>query len=123
MPVLRNPQVNAQMGFAPLKLMDIASGRITAKLYLKITSTMAIYERAHAFQVKEATLTNLPMDFNCVFAAFGVQLNASLTVEGLLSNWQCYFKKRWMDFTHLTILSLHKSNSDCINNTTVAGSP
>ncbi len=98
MSALWDPQVDAQMGFDPLKLVDIASGHITVKLYLKITSTMAIYERAHAFQVKEATLTNLPMDFNCVFAAFGVQLNASLTVEGLLSNWQCYFKKQWMDF-------------------------
>ncbi len=87
MPVLRNPQVNAQMGFAPLKLVDVAIGHITMKLYPKITSTMPIYKHAHAFQVNKAALMNLPTELNLVFAAFGAQLNASSTVKGLLSNW------------------------------------
>jgi hypothetical protein len=82
------------MGFAPLELVDIAISRITAKLYPKITSTMPIHECAHAFQVNKAPLTNLPTDFNLVLSVFGAQLYASLTVKGLLSNWQHYFKER-----------------------------
>jgi hypothetical protein len=41
------------MGFAPLKLVDVAVGRVFVKLYPRITATMPVYKRAHAFQVRE----------------------------------------------------------------------
>ncbi len=65
---------------------------------------MPIHEHAHAFQVNKAALMNLPTDFSLVLDAVSVQLNASSTVEGIISNWRCFFHKRWMDFDHLTIL-------------------
>jgi hypothetical protein len=68
---------------------------------------MPVHERGHAYQVNKATLTNLPADFRLILDACGMQLNASLTVKGIMSDWRCYFKDRWMDFGHLTILSFH----------------
>ncbi len=59
-------------------------------------------------------------DLQFVINAFGSQLNASLTVEGILSDWCRFFNKQWMDFAHLTILLFHASNGDCINTTTTA---
>ena len=62
-------------------------------------------------------------DLQFVINAFGSQLNASLTVEGILSNWRWFFNKRWIDFAHLTILLFHALNGDCINTTTTAANP
>jgi hypothetical protein len=122
--VPRNPQVNAKMGFAPLKLVDMAVSHVSVKLYPRITATMPVYERAHAFQVNKTALTNLPgMDFGLVLDAFGTQLNSSSTVEGLISDWQRFLKEQWMDFNHHAILFFHKSNGERIVNTTVAGHP
>jgi hypothetical protein len=98
---LKDPAVFDQMGFAPLNLIYVLIGRVSAKLYPKISLAMPIHERTHAFQVNKAALTNLPTDFCLNLDAFGVQLNASLTVKGILSNWRRFFKDRWMDFVHL----------------------
>jgi hypothetical protein len=94
------------MGFAPLKLVDMAVSHVSVKLYPRITATMPVYERAHAFQVNKTALTNLPgMDFGLVLDRFGTQLSSSSIVEGLISDWQRFFKERWMDFNHLVITS------------------
>ena len=94
MSVPRNPQVNAEMGFAPLELVEVAVGRISVKLYLRITARMPVYERAHAFQVNKTALSNLlGTDFGLVLDAFGMQLNSSSTVEGLINDWR-FFSKR-----------------------------
>jgi hypothetical protein len=75
-----------EMGFAPLDLVDVPIGRITVKLYPKITPAMPVHERAHAFQVNKATLKDLSTNLRLVTDAFGAQLNASLTLKGILSN-------------------------------------
>jgi hypothetical protein len=51
---------------------------------------------------------------------FGAQLNASLTVKGILSGLRCFFQELWMDFRHLSILSLHNSQGARMDNTTTA---
>ena len=111
------------MGFTPLDLVDVPVGRMTIKLYPKITPVMPVHERAHAFQVNKATLKDLPTDLRLVIDAFGAQLNASLTVEGILSNWRRYFNERWMDFAYLVIHSFHNAQGNRIDDTTTAGDP
>jgi hypothetical protein len=120
---LKNPVIFDQMGFAPLNLVNVSISHISTKLYPKISLTMPVHECSHAFQVHKATLTNLPMDFCLILDAFGMQLNASLTVEGILSNWRRFFKDWWMDFAHLTILSFHRSNDNRIDDTILATTP
>ncbi len=112
-----------EMGFAPLDLVDVPVGRITVKLYPRISPAMPVHERAHAFQVNKAALKDLPTDLRLVTDAFGAQLNGSSTVKGILSDWHRYFNKRWMAFNYLTILSFHDSQGACIDNTTIAGDP
>jgi hypothetical protein len=108
------------MGFTPLELVDVSIGPILAKLYPKITPSMPVY---HTFQVNKAALTNLPTDFCLVLDVFGVQLNTSSTMEGIISDWRHFLHKWWMNFDHLTILSFHKTNSNCINETTIPNQP
>jgi hypothetical protein len=120
---LKDPAVFDQMGFTPLDLVDVSIGRISTKLYPKISLAMPVHERAHAFQVNKAALTNLPTGFCLILDAFGAQLNASLMVEGILSDWHRFFKDQWMDFAHLTILSFHRLNGDRIVDTTLAANP
>ena len=55
--------------------------------------------------------------------AFGAQLNASLTVKGILSDWRRYFNEQWMDFAHLVIHFFHKAQGNRIDDTTTAGNP
>jgi hypothetical protein len=81
---------------------------------------MPVHEHTHVFQVNKSTQKDLPTNFQLVIDAFGVQLNASLTVEGILSDWRRFFQERWMNFTNLLILSFHRSNGDRIDTTTTA---
>ncbi len=75
-----------EMGFAPLDPVDVFVGRMSVKLYPKITPSMPVYERAHAFQVIKAVLKDLSTNLRLIIDNFGSQLNASSTVEGILSN-------------------------------------
>ena len=112
LPKIATPQdkpVVHEMGFAPLDPVNVSVGRMSVKLYPKITPSMPVYERAHAFQVNKAALMDLPTDLCLIIDNFGSQLNASSTVEGILSNWRHFFIKRWIDFGHLAILSFHNS--------------
>ncbi len=84
----QDSRVVYEMGFAPLDLVDVPVGCMTGKLYPKITPAMPVQERVHAFQVNKATLKDLPTNLRLVVDAFGAQLNASSTVEGILSNWR-----------------------------------
>ena len=95
------------MGFVPLNLIDVSVGRINVKLYPPLTKDMPVHERGHAYQVNKAALTNLPVDFSLILDTFDAQLNATLMVKGIMSDWHRYFKDRWMDFGYLTILSFH----------------
>ncbi len=112
-----------EMGFALLDLVDVPVGHIMVKLYPKTMPAMPVHKRAHAFQVNKATLKDLPTDLQLVTDAFGAQLNASSTIERILSNWQRYFNKCWMAFNFLTIQSFHDLQGACIDDTTIAGNP
>ena len=116
----QDSRVVYEMGFALLNLVDVPVGRMTIKLYPKSTPAMH-HECAHAFQVNKATLKDLLADMRLVIDAFGAQLNASWTVEGILSNCRRYFNERWMDFAHLVIHSFHNLQGNQIGDTTTAG--
>jgi hypothetical protein len=79
------------MGFTPLELISVNVGRISVKSYPKIDPLIPIFERAHTFQVNKTTLMNLPTNFKLIIDVFSAQLNASLMVEGILSDWRQYF--------------------------------
>ncbi len=83
-----NPNITSDMGFTPLDLINITVRRVTTKVYPKITPTMQIFDCAHAWQINKTALYNLPADFKLIIDAFGAQLNATLTVEGIVSNWK-----------------------------------
>ena len=108
------------MGFAPLDSVNVPVGRMIVKLYPKIIALMPVHEREHAFQVNKLALKDLPTNLWLVIDAFGAQLNASLTVEGILSKWRHFFQEHWMNFGHLSILSFHNSQGARMDNTTTA---
>ncbi len=116
----QDSRVVHKMGFAPLDPVDVSVGRMNIKLYPKIMPLMPVYEHVHAFQVNKTTLKDLPTNLWLIIDAFGSQLNASLTVEGILSDWRRYFLEHWMDFGNLTILSFHNSRGNWMDNTTTA---
>jgi hypothetical protein len=120
---LKDSAIYDQMGFAPLNLVDMLVGHINIKLYPPLTKDMPVHEHGHAYQVNKAALTNLPADFSLVLDAFGMQLNASLMVKGIMSDWRRFFNDHWMDFGHLTILFFHQLDGNRIDDTTVADDP
>ena len=85
----------------------IYNHRINVKLFPSLSKGMPVHECGDAYQVNKAALTNLLADFSLILDAFGMQLNASLTVKGIMSDWHHCFKNRWMDFGHLNVLSFH----------------
>jgi hypothetical protein len=91
---LKDSAVYDQMGFALLDLVNVSVGHINIKLYPLFTKDMPVHERGHAYQINKAALTNLPADFSLILDAFGMQLNASLTVKGIMSDWRHLFKDR-----------------------------
>jgi hypothetical protein len=115
-----NPNAISEMDFTPLDLVGITVGHVSAKLYPKITSTMQIFDRAHAWQINKTALFNLPVDFKLVINAFGAQLNATSTVKGIVSNWKRFFADHWYNFHHLTIMLFHNSEGTVMNDTTTA---
>jgi hypothetical protein len=118
-----NPNVISDMGFTPLDLVDITIGRVTAKVYPKITPTMQIFDHAHAWQINKTALYNLPADFKLIIDAFGAQLNATSTVKGIMSGWKRFFSDHWYNFNHLMIMSFHNLEGRVINDTTTVATP
>ncbi len=112
--------VNAT-GFTSQDLVKIHVGTVTAKVYPKILPAIAVFERAHAFQVNKTTLTNLQANLCLLFDAFSRQLNVTSTVNSIDSDWKRHFNKHWHDFNNLTILSFHNSAGNEINGTTLPG--
>jgi hypothetical protein len=88
MSMLHESAVVDAMGFMPLDLVDIHVGRMIVKLYPKIGLAMKIWKHAYAFQIAKASLTNLPMELKLIIDAFGAQLNASSTTEGIISDFK-----------------------------------
>ncbi len=73
-------------GLTPQDLVKICVGSVTAKVYPKILPTVAVFKWTHAFQVDKTALTNLQNNLRLVFDAFGGQLNATSTVDGIYSD-------------------------------------
>jgi hypothetical protein len=111
------------MGFVPLDPVNVPIGRLMAKHYPKIKALIPVHEHVHSFQANKAALTDLPTNFHIMLDAFGTQLNASATMEGIQSKWRHFFQDHWMNFCHLTILSFHHSAGDHIANTTTRHRP
>jgi hypothetical protein len=111
------------VGFTPQDLVEIGVGSVTAKVYPKILPTMVVFKRAHTFQVNMPALTNLQADLRLVFNAFGSQLYATSTVNGIYSDWKCHFNEHWHNFNNLTILSFHNLAGNQINDNTLPGNP
>jgi hypothetical protein len=110
-------------GFTPQDLVKICVGSVTAKMHLKILPTMAVFEHAHTFQVNNTALTNLQANLRLAFNAFGRQLNATSTVDGIYSDLKCHFNEHWHKFNNLTILYFQNSTGNQINNITLPGNP
>ena len=88
-----DPRAVFAMGFAPLGLVDVSVGQLHVKVYPKIGPSMVfVYECAHAFQIAKVALENLPTNLHLILDPFRAQLNASSTVEGILSNWRRFFR-------------------------------
>jgi hypothetical protein len=81
-----------EIGFAPLDPINVPVGWMVVKLYPKIVPLMPVHVCAHAFQVNNSALKDLSTDLWLVIDAFGAQLNISLTVKGILSNWHVFSK-------------------------------
>jgi hypothetical protein len=109
-----------KMGIAPLDPVDVPVGRMIVKLYPKIIPLMPVHEGVHAFQVNKFALKDLSTNLWLVIDVFGAQLNASLTIEGILSDWHRFFQERWMGFGHLSILSFHNSQGAQMDDNTTA---
>ncbi len=123
MSMLHKPIVVDAMGFMPLDLVDVHVGHMTIKLYPKIGLAMKIWERTYAFQIAKTSLTNLPMELKLIIDAFGTQLNASSTTEGIIGDFKWYVYDLWMSFDNLTILSFHDLACNIIDNTTTPANP
>jgi hypothetical protein len=82
-------------GLTPQDLIEIRVDSVTAKVYPKILPTMAVFERAQAFQVNKTPLINLQADLCLIFDAFGGQLNATSTNNSICSDWKRHFNEHW----------------------------
>jgi hypothetical protein len=80
-------------GFTPQDLVEVHVSSVMAKVYSKILPTMAVFELVHAFQVNKTALTNLQANPCLVFDAFGGQLNATSTVDGIYGDWKHHFNE------------------------------
>jgi hypothetical protein len=89
----QDTQVVHAMGFSPLDPINIPIGWLQVKLYPKNVPSMLVHKRAHAFQVNKSALKVLPTDLQLVIDTFGSQLNASLAIEEILSDWRQFFNK------------------------------
>ncbi len=90
----QDTRVVHEMGFASLDPVNVPVGRMQVKLYPKIVRSMLVHEHAHAFQVNKSALKDLQTNLRLVINAFGSQLNASSTVELILSDWHRFFNER-----------------------------
>jgi hypothetical protein len=110
---------NVPQGSCPF-LTKWASRLLTSSMYQLAVSPQSSTQRSAS---RCPFITNLLTDFCLILDAFGMQLNASSTVEGILSDWCRFFKDRWIDFAHLTILSFHRLNGSRIDDTALAANP
>ncbi len=77
-------------------------------------------EQAHAYHINLTVLLSQNIKPRLQFEALGHQLNLQATVDGVISNWFCFFHNPWYDFSCLEILSFHSVNGDVNKNMTMA---
>ncbi len=81
---------------------------------------MQPHERAHAYHINLTVLKSQNIKPWLQLKALGHQLNLKTTVDGVISNWSCFFYDHWYDFSHLQILSFQSANSNVNENTRMA---
>jgi hypothetical protein len=106
--------------FAPCALVPISIGRTTVNLYQCVDSSMQPHERAHVYHINLTALKSQNIKPRLQLKALGHQLNLQATVDGVISDWSCFFHDRWYNFSRLQILSFHSGNGDVNKNTTTA---
>jgi hypothetical protein len=106
--------------FAPCALVPISISRTTVNLYQCVDSSMQPHERAHAYHMNLTALKSQNIEPRLQLNALGPQLNLLVTVDGIISNWSCFFHNPWYNFGHLQILSFHSANGNGNENTTTA---
>jgi hypothetical protein len=84
---------------------------------------MPPHERGHAFHINKTGLAAQNIDTRLQLDALGTQLNLSVTVDGTINDWFCFFYDSWFDFLRMTILSFHNVKGDILPDTTEAGDP
>jgi hypothetical protein len=106
--------------FALHVLVPISVGRTSVNLYQCLDSSMQPHEQAHAYHINLTVLSSQNIKPRLQLEALGHQLNLQATVDGVISNWFCFFHNHWYDFSRLEILSFHSVNGDVNKNMTTA---
>ncbi len=109
--------------FAPRLLVPVRVGPNTISLYPIINPLMQPHKRAHAFHINKAALSAQNINLRLHLDALGMQLNLSVTVDGTINNWFCFFFDSWFDFSKLTILSFHNVKGNIVSDTTEVANP
>ncbi len=81
---------------------------------------MQPHEHVHAYHINLTALKSQNIEPRLQLEALGRQLNLQATVDGVISDWSCFFHNHWYDFSCLQILSFHSANGDGNENTTMA---
>jgi hypothetical protein len=98
--------------FASCTLVPVSIGRTTVNLYQCVDSSMQPHKHAHAYHINLTALKSQNIEPRLQLKALSHQLNLQATVDGVISNWSCFFHDRWYDFSHLQILSFHSANGN-----------
>ena len=114
---------DAQVGFAPKQPVPVPVGKLTVMLYPSVTPDMPIFERAHAFHVNRNALRLVPIEADQYLDAFGTQMCAGTTIDGLKSDFQRLFRSKCFDMSNLSIISFHDSQGAILNSATTAADP
>ncbi len=78
--------------FVSRTLEPVQIDKMTVKLYPVVDSTMKPPERAHAFQINKTALATPGIDRRVMLDTFSAQLNLSVIVDGVLSDWTHHFQ-------------------------------
>ncbi len=110
---MSNLPAPASMGtpFAPHLLVQVRVGPATIGLYPVVDPSMPPHECAYAFHINKTALAAQNIKTRLQLDALGTQLNLSVTVDGTINDWFCFFYDNWFDFSKLTILSFHNSRA------------
>jgi hypothetical protein len=106
--------------FAPCALVPVSIGRTSINLYQCVDNSIQPHEQAHAYHINLTAPSSQNIEPRLQLEALGHQLNLQATVDGVISDWFCFFLDRWYDFSRLEILSFHSMVGDVNENTMLA---